>query len=126
VEAERPHEGGADEMTTAGADLKSSPSVRRGTDDLRDLELGYQLGYGDGYGIGYAHGVRDEGDAWQAILTGFAETWRRPNYAELQRRRLFDWQPCPLRCRSCSRCIASRAYWARGGQPYAGVQDGAA
>jgi hypothetical protein len=24
-------------MTTAGADLKSSPSVRRGTDDLRDV-----------------------------------------------------------------------------------------
>jgi hypothetical protein len=86
-----------------------------------DLELAYQIGYGNGYQIGYAHGVRDEGAAWTAVFTGCAETWRRPNYAELENAREVDWQPCPARCKACSRCIASLAYWARGGRPYEGA-----
>jgi len=86
-----------------------------------DFEAGYRLGYGNGYSAGYAHGVRDEGDAWSVIFTGCAETWRRPNYAELEQRRRIDHDPCPAKCRRCSRCIHSLAYWARGG-PYPGVQ----
>lgn len=33
-----------------------------------------------------------------------------------------DNQPCPQRCRRCSLCIRSLAYWARGGRDYLGVE----
>jgi hypothetical protein len=44
-----------------------------------------------------------------------------PAVAELEQRRVPDWQPCARKCQACSRCIASWAYWARGGRPYAGA-----
>lgn len=114
----RPRQESGDQKVIAATD----PSIARAADTLADFEAGYRLGWGTAYATGYAHGVRDEGDAWSTIVTGAAESWRRPRYAELEQRRTFDWQPCPAMCRACSRCIASRAYWARGGQPYAGVQ----
>jgi hypothetical protein len=97
-------------------------SDRSAVNNTRHFADGYRIGYGTGYAVGYAAGVTDEGDAWSAIFTGCAETWRRPDYAELQARREIDWQPCQQRCQACSRCIASLAYWARGGRPYLGVQ----
>jgi hypothetical protein len=101
---------------------QSESTIAQPADDLADLALGYQVGYGNAYQVAYAHGVADESAAWTAIFTGCAATWRRPNYAELEQRRTFDWQPCPRRCRACSRCIASEAYWRRGGKPYGGIQ----
>jgi hypothetical protein len=80
-----------------------------------DFEVGFRLGYGHGYDIGYAHGVADEGDAWQAILTGHAEVWRRPNYSELQARRATLRRCRCDRCSACVRWAAIRANRARYG-----------
>jgi hypothetical protein len=105
-----------------GDDIQSIHSVDDAHAAVRDLELGWSVGYGHGYDIGRAHGRAEEGDAWQAIITGWAETTRRPNYAEIEARRVPDWRPCRQRCRACSRCIASLAYYGRGGRPYEGVE----
>lgn len=45
----------------------------------------------------------------------------KPALVEVERTRKPDWQPCRARCRACSRCIASLAYWLRGGRRYLGV-----
>jgi hypothetical protein len=112
--------------STAADDLKLGSTIRQRPDSkprrALDFETGYWIGYGNGYSAGYAHGGQEVDDAWQAIVTGFAETFRRPNYAEIEARRIPDWRPCPQRCKACSRCIASLAYWSRGGRPYEGVE----
>jgi hypothetical protein len=109
--------GGNGEMTQTGADLKSGSTVTQPADDLRDLELGYHIGYGNGYDIGYAHGVRDEGDAWTAVFTGCAETWRRPNYAEVEKTRATLRSCLCNRCSACVRRAAVERNIARYGQP---------
>jgi hypothetical protein len=46
--------------------------------------------------------------------------WVHPRFAEVVKRRQVDHEPCPTRCRRCSRCVHSLAYWARGGRDYRG------
>jgi hypothetical protein len=82
--------------------------------------LTFDLGWHAGYRAGYAAGVADVEAAWQSIVTGWAEDWRRPNYAELQARREVTHEPCERSCGQCSRCIHSRAWHARGGRSYSG------
>jgi hypothetical protein len=113
AEDRRPQGTGPQNMTTAAV----APSIAQPAHDLRDLALGYGIGFGNGYDIGYAHGVRDEGDAWTAVFTGCAETWRRPNYAELEKKRA-TLRSC--RCNRCSACVRRAAVernTARYGQP---------
>jgi hypothetical protein len=85
-----------------------------------DFVAGYQLGWCAAADVEFRRGY-DQADAeWTAVLTGCTETFRRPTHAELEARRQIDHQPCSRRCRSCSRCIHSLAYYARGG-PYMGA-----
>jgi hypothetical protein len=81
-----------------------------------DFETGYRIGYGNGYSAGYAHGSQDVDAAWGAILTGHAETWRRPRYAELQTRRETLRRCRCDRCSACVRWAAIRRNRARYGQ----------
>lgn len=103
----------------------STNTLPRGTDVAgltREFGDAYRLGYGTGFDVGHAHGVADEGDAWTAVVTGWAQDWRRPRYAELEARRVVDHRPCPARCGKCSRCVCSEAWQRRGGRPYFGVR----
>lgn len=84
---------------------------------LRWAALAYRLGVEDGRqqllaAIGQA-GV-DVARAAQPVL-------RQRRHEDIFRSRQIDHAPCPTRCGSCSRCIASRAYWSRGGRPYLGA-----
>ncbi len=47
--------------------------------------------------------------------------WVHPRFAEFAKRREPDHRPCPARCRRCSRCIHSLAWFARGGRAYLGI-----
>lgn len=90
--------------------------------DDQQFELAYRIGYGNGYDHGWRQGVDAEQQAWDRIFhTPYLNDWRRPSHAELVERRIPDWQPCRQRCQACSRCVASMAYWARGGKPFTGV-----
>ncbi|MDP9092273.1 MAG: hypothetical protein M3N95_04855 [Actinomycetota bacterium] len=107
----------------AGTEVPAAAALVATTDsslDQSEFEAGYRLGFPAGYERGYASGVQDEGDAWTSIMTGVSSVLRNPEHAELERRRQPDYTPCPYKCRACSRCIASMAYWARGGRPYMG------
>jgi len=64
----------------------------------------YQVGYGTGYDIGYAHGRRDENDEWQTLLGVYRAAVRTPRHVELETARQPTDEPCPTRCRTCSRC----------------------
>jgi hypothetical protein len=108
-------EGRARGAAPQSAAKQTDPIIARESDDLRDFRAGYQLGYGAAADVEYRRGY-DQADAeWTAVLTGCTETFRRPNYAEVQARRVIDHQPCSSKCKACSRCIHSMAYWARGG-----------
>lgn len=76
---------------------------------MDEFTAGYTLGFESGHDVGYRRGVADEGAAWTAIFTGCAETWRRPEYAELQQRRRPTNEPCRTRCGRCSSCIRAQA-----------------
>jgi hypothetical protein len=55
----------------------------------------------------------------QAIARAARAGWMHPRYDEIVKRRAVDHQPCRARCRSCSRCVHSLAYYARGGRSLA-------
>jgi hypothetical protein len=48
-----------------------------------------------------------------------ARAWVHPRHLDLERRRVVDHQPCRARCRSCSACVHSLAFYARGGRSFA-------
>ena len=99
-------------------------------DALVDFAAGYTLGYETGREIGWTTGYRDsEIDherAWLPVARRVRVGANDPSTVELERLRTPDFQPCPTRCSTCSRCIASRAYWARGGRQYLGQEQEAA
>lgn len=86
-----------------------------------DFDAGYRLGFATAAQVEYRRGEHDADDRWTSALTGCTSTWRSPGRDETEQTRTPDWQPCSMKCRRCSRCIASMAYWARGGRPYLGV-----
>jgi hypothetical protein len=98
---------------------------REVTQYLAGLADGDRLGRAAGDEIGYERGRADECAEWTAAMTGCAETWRRPKYAQLQAIRAESPtnQPCPTRCRKCSVCLRSISFWARGGRDFLGVQQ---
>jgi hypothetical protein len=63
--------------------------------------------------------IQDAGEII-ARVSGMAQ-WQHPRYAELEKRRQPDHQPCGSRCDSCSCCIHAQAWRSRGGRPYLGV-----
>ncbi|WP_073387924.1 hypothetical protein [Jatrophihabitans endophyticus] len=90
------------------------------------LDASYQLGWTDGHTAGRQAAERDMQDCWSQLAAVVRVRAVDPQVAELERiRNTVDGSPCPQRCDSCSRCIASRAWWARGGRPYLG-RDGEA
>lgn len=93
---------------------------------LRDFVEGYNLGWHTGYDVGIVHGAAEESAAWSSILTGCTSTWRVARRDETIASRVLSHDPCRKRCRACSRCIHSLAWWSRDGRPYEGVAAEAA
>ena len=85
---------------------------------LDGVDLGTEAGYAVGWRDGYER--RD----FEAMLAyGIAKAAiGLPTKAELAKRRMVDHRPCPRKCRRCSKCVHSLAYWARGGRDYLGVE----
>ncbi len=54
-----------------------------------------------------------------AIARAAAPSWVHPRHSEIAQRRVVDHQPCRTKCDRCSRCLHSRAWYARGGRPFA-------
>jgi hypothetical protein len=97
-------------------------------DSMYDRADSEQAAYEAGYLAGLANGIsaerrdRDRIDAeWQSWLGVAKSSLDLPTHAQLERSRTIDHQPCAARCKKCSRCIHSLAYWARGGRDYLGV-----
>jgi hypothetical protein len=91
----------------------NTPNTARITDagDLTRDVVTYQVGYGTGYQVGYVHGRRDENDEWQTTFGVYRAAVRTPRHAELERLRQPSNEPCPTRCRSCSRCARHAQVW---------------
>jgi hypothetical protein len=95
---------------------------------LPDKERGALLTFADGFDVGVDAG----------LVVGFRQGWTahvdrvqarfglavldEPTRGELARLREVDHRPCAARCRRCSRCIHSLAYYGRGGRDYLGVE----
>jgi hypothetical protein len=81
-----------------------------------------QTGIDAGYSLGYRDGWDDHGrriDLWLGIVKSGLDA---PTQTGLAKARELSYDPCSLKCRRCSRCIHSLAYWARGGRDYLGVE----
>lgn len=82
----------------------------------------YRFGWHAGRADGLDQAAADTDRLWLGAL-GLIQTVS-PTSAELHRRRAEDPKnPCPTRCRKCSRCVRSMAYWSRGGRDYLGVEQ---
>jgi hypothetical protein len=93
--------------------------VTRDSQDDWELRLGYQLGYGTGYEIGWAHGFEARDRELQAVLGVVRSTLSTPRQSELQEsREHHPGEPCERKCRRCSKCTHSLAYWRRGGRDF--------
>jgi hypothetical protein len=106
-------------VTTTGTSIALSGGISGLTRDFSD---GYRLGFATGWDVGHAVGVKDEGDAWTSIVTGWAEDWRRPRHDELLARRAVTHEPCVTRCGRCATCVHAEAWERRGGRPFLGVE----
>jgi hypothetical protein len=85
------------------------------------LERSWHLGYEVGWANGYTRADADMASAWHTMYLSTRATLESTMLIELERRREPDWRPCPARCGACSRCIASLAYWRRGGREFLGI-----
>lgn len=82
---------------------------------------GFRLGFNVGRADGYDQGRADEAAEWTAALGIARRHADLPSEEKLFRLRAEDpIQPCPTRCRKCSRCVRSRSWWSRGGRDFAG------
>jgi hypothetical protein len=75
-----------------------------------------------GYVEGYAAGVAVTELDYQLHLGVAKSALSLPLLAELERRRTVDHQPCAMKCRRCSRCVHSLAYYGRGGRDFLGIE----
>jgi hypothetical protein len=91
-----------------------------------DRERYFDIGADAGYTLGYQEGFRDGSDRvhaeYQSWLGVFRPVLSLPLQEDLKQRRALSHDPCRARCRKCSQCIHSLAYWARGGRDYLGVE----
>jgi len=89
-----------------------------------EFEAGYIAGYHVGHELGVRHGEAAEARLWSEALGALQQTANLPLQAELEARRADTCtDPCPTRCRQCSRCVRSLAYWGRGGRDFAGAEQ---
>lgn len=89
---------------------------------LRWAALGYRAGIHDGR----CEILAAIGEAGDNVRRAASPVLKQPALDTLLGRRDPDFRPCPARCQRCARCIASMAYWARGGRPYLGLEQEAA
>src|SRR5947207_3024935 len=80
------------------------------------LERSWYLGREAGWVEGYARADADMAASWHVVYLSTRATLITPTLVEAEERRKPDWRPCRARCQACSRCIASPAYWRRGGR----------
>lgn len=80
------------------------------------------LGYRVGLVCGESAVLRRLGQAGDSVMEGDLAILRRPRHSETAVQRQVHHQPCPTRCASCSQCLHSLAYWARGGRDYLGIE----
>jgi hypothetical protein len=116
---------GAAREQDPGANLKSKPSIPRGTDDwTRDFD--FPLGWRVGFARGYRQSELDTAADWHEMWRKTRTLLDRPTQAELRRRREPVNEPTPCRRRNCggrcARCIHTYAWRKRGGRPYLGVR----
>lgn len=91
-----------------------------------DFAEGYSAGLATGLDLGFRQGENAEARLWSEAL-GELQQADQTTAAEYELRRAEDpIEPCRARCRSCSRCVRSIAYWGRGGRDYLGVEAEAA
>lgn len=83
----------------------------------------FNLGVDAGLVVGFRQGW-DAHDNYvqQRFGLAVAAVLDQPTLDELARARAVDHQPCARRCRRCSRCIHSMAYYGRGGRDYLGAE----
>ncbi len=71
------------------------------------------------YSYGYAQGRADGEAAATELLPPCGPSVSHAELAE--RRKMVDTDPCRRRCRRCSQCLFSLAFWGRGGRDFLGV-----
>lgn len=86
---------------------------------LRWAALGYRAGLIDGR----AQVMAALGEAGTAAARLARPILDQPAWDVILGRRELDHKPCPAKCRKCSRCIHSLAWWERGGRPFLGVEQ---
>jgi hypothetical protein len=101
---------------TATASPLDTRSVAQDTDFLAGLAVGIDAGLAVGWRQGWdAHVDQVQQRFGLAVLDA-------PTQDRLAQLRAVDHQPCQRRCRACSRCTHSLAYYGRGGRDYFGVE----
>lgn len=110
---------GSEDDSTPSADNLWKLTERCPAEAVKWLSLGWRLGLIDGRDEGLHAAELDMAEAWHRVWLDVRKTMAQPTFAELAGRRRADHRPCPARCRKCSRCMASLAYWNRGGRPFA-------
>lgn len=84
---------------------------------LRWAALGYRAGLFEGR----RECMVDIGAAGTDAIRLARRTLAQPDWDTIRGRREIDYMPCRTKCGNCSVCIASLAYWGRGGRPFLGV-----
>lgn len=88
--------------------------------DAASFADGFDLGVSAGLAVGFQQGWGAHVERVQARF-GLA-VLDEPTQDKLAQLRAVDHQPCSRKCRRCSRCIHSMAYYGRGGRDYLGVE----
>ena len=89
---------------------------------LPEVDSGEYWAYVDGYTVGFQTGTEIEHDRWTYWLGIARKRLDTTAYVEIERRREVDHQPCAGKCRRCSRCIHSMAWYARGRRDFRGTE----
>jgi len=123
----RPGTASCDDPAKVPHRLPETPVLDGMSAGLRAFADGFSAGAEVGHELGVRHGEAAEARLWSEALGILQQTANRPLQAELQRRRAEDpTDPCPARCRRCSQCARSIAWWSRGGRDYYGREAEAA
>jgi hypothetical protein len=88
--------------------------------DAASFADGFDIGVTAGLAVGYQQGWHAHVERVQARF-GLA-VLDEPTQEKLAQLRNVDHQPCRAKCRRCSTCIHSMAYYGRGGRDYLGTE----
>jgi hypothetical protein len=89
--------------------------------DAAAFARGFDVGVDAGLAMGYRQGWDAHVGQVQLRLGLTLAVLDEPTQEKLSQLRAVDHQPCGVKCRRCSRCIHSMAYYGRGGRDYFGA-----